>query len=334
LPASHSQQLGLFIPAAARHEDVPAPLQSAPVRLSEAAGTYCAHLVANERATHTVASTALDLAALVEQTGDISLSIITPTHLADHVRWLRTERHNGTASLRRKIATLKTFFRHAVAVGWLTTNPADSLAYPPPHRPPVVALNPTEVEAVIAAAAPDLAWHAVVLLFVDAGLKRDEVLALRTEDLYLAREPGESQLTVRHAAQAKRVRRRSVPLTPRAHFALARLLSAPLPGGPLLSISVRGVNFVVETVGHRAQITRLKKLTPDLLRDTFAVRAVEDRVGREAAAAERGATARELDRLRANHDLQVLQLLGLSRNSDMALRYRAAAAVRRSATMS
>jgi hypothetical protein len=102
----------------------------------------------------------------------------------------------------------------------------------------------------------------------------------------------------------------------------------------LLSISVRGVNFVVETVGHRAQITRLKKLTPDLLRDTFAVRAVEDRVGREAAAAERGATARELDRLRANHDLQVLQLLGLSRNSDMALRYRAAAAVRRSATMS
>ena len=86
------------------------------------------------------------------------------------------------------------------------------------------------------------------------------------------------------------------------------------------------MNFVVETVGHRAEITRLKKLTPDVLRDTFAVRAMEERMAREIDAASRGANARELSRLRGTHDVQVLQLLGLSRNSDMALRYRAAAA--------
>jgi integrase len=131
---------------------------------------------------------------------------------------------------------------------------------------------------------------------------------------------------VRHASQAKRVRRRSVPLTPRAHFALARLLRAPLPGGPLFSISVRGVNFVVETLGRRANITRLKKLTPEILRDTFAVRAMRDLIEQETTAASHGATPRELERLRARHDLHILQLLGLSRYSDMAARYRAAAA--------
>ena len=157
------------------------------------------------------------------------------------------------------------------------------------------------------------------------GLKRDEVLALQTEDLYLAREAGNSRVTVRHASQAQRVRRRSVPLTPRAHFALLRLLQAPLPGGPLFSISVRGVNFVVETLGRRAQIVRIKKLTPEILRDSFAVRAMRNRIETESVATSRGATARELSRLRGQHDVQLLQLLGLSRYSDMAARYRAAA---------
>jgi integrase len=255
---------------------------------------------------------------------------VSPEQLKAHVRWLRVERRNGSASLRRKIATLKTFFRFTVASGWLPESPAAVLVYPPPQRPRIVALDPGEVESVVTAAANDPSWHALLLLLLDAGLKRDEALALQAEDLYLAREPGDSRVVVRHAAQAKRVRRRSVPLTPRAHFALVRLLQAPFPGGPLFSISVRGVNFVVETVGRRAGIARLKKLTPEILRDTFAVRTMRQRVDAEIAAQEGGASARELDRLRSKNDLEVLQLLGLSRYSDMATRYRAVAAGSRS----
>jgi integrase len=161
---------------------------------------------------------------------------------------------------------------------------------------------------------------------VDAGLKRDEVLALQAEDLYLARDAAGSHLAVRHAAAANRVRRRTIPLTARAHFALARLLRSPMPGGRLFSISVRGVNFVVETVGQRAGIARIKKLTPDILRDTFAVRAMQKRLADEAVQTAQGATEKELSRLRFQHDAQVLQLLGLSRSSEMAQRYRTAAA--------
>jgi site-specific recombinase XerD len=295
-----------------------------PRDLQEAIDTYCACLTDASRAPHTVRSTELDLRGLLEHLGDVALGDLTPRQLAAHVRWLRTERRNGSASLRRKIATFKTFFRHAVAAGWITDSPAESLPYPALTRPPIVTLESHELEAVLAAGAHDRAWHALALLLADAGLKRDEVLALEAEDLYLAADPSDSRVTVRHSSQAKRVRRRSVPLTPRAHFALARLLSAPLPGGPLFSISIRGVNFVVETIGRRAGISRLKKLTPEILRDTFAVHAMAALMREETAAAERGATPRELDRLRVGHDVQVLQALGVSRYSDMAGRYRAA----------
>ena len=321
-----ARQLSLVDTPAAEAAPPPPSQLTAPQQLSEAVEAYCLYLSDASRPAHTVRSTELDLRGLLQDLGDPRLGDISPGRLASHVRWLRTERHNGSSSLRRKIATLKTFFRYAMAAGWLVQSPAESLPYPPLKRAPVMVLTPNEIEAVVAAGSHDPAWHALVLLFADAGLKRNEVLALQAEDVYLAREPSESRVTVRHAAEAKRVRHRSVPVTPRAHFALARLLRAPLPGGPLFSLSVRGVNFVVETLGRRAQVTRVRKLTPEILRDTFAVRAMESRMTAESAAASQGATPRELDRLRAQHDLQVLQVLGLSRYSDMAARYRAVAA--------
>src|SRR5262249_4699008 len=114
-------------------------------------------------------------------------------------------------------------------------------------------------------------------------------------------------------------------LPPRPHTALARLLTAPLPGERLFSLSVRGVNFVVETVGERAKTTRIRKLTPEILRDTFAVNEMQRRLAGENARAESGLPERELDRIRREHDRGLLELLGLSRYSDMATRYRLAA---------
>ncbi|HZS02618.1 MAG TPA: site-specific integrase [Chloroflexota bacterium] len=317
----------LPLPSAPASEGRPPPPRSPepPRQLADAVRAYSFYLADAGRATHTVRSTELDLNGLLEHLGDVPLADLSPGQVAEHVRWLRTVRHNGTSSLRRKIATLKTFFRYAVEASWLVSSPAEGIPYPPLKRSAMVVLTDTEIEAVVQAASHDPAWHALLLLLADAGLKRDEVLALQAEDLYLAREPSDSRVTVRHTSQAKRARRRSVPLTPRTHFALARLLKAPLPGGLLFSISVRGVNFVVETAGRRAGITRLKKLTPEMLRDTFAVRQMRRRIEEETAASVRGATPRELERLRARHDEQVLQMLGLSRYSEMAARYRAAA---------
>jgi site-specific recombinase XerD len=317
-------QLTLFAPPQSSPSSIdPPPAQ--PRYLIEAVQTYIAHLVSAARATHTVQSTALDLQALQDHLGDIPLVDVVPARLQAHVQWLRTERGNSSSSLRRKIATLKTFFRFAVTSGWIVESPAAPLIYPPPKRTPVVALEPHELASIVEAATHDRVWHALVLLFADTGLKRDELLALRAEDLYIAREPGDSRITVRHTAQAKRARRRSLVLTPRTHFALARLLQTPLTGGPLFTVSVRGVNFILETVGRRAGISRIKKLTPEILRDTFAVGSMRQRLDEEHKAADLGTTGQAMDRLRLKNDAAVLEMLGLSRYSDMASRYRAIA---------
>src|SRR5438874_4653141 len=123
-----------------------------PATLAEAIDAYCDSLAAMRRAAHTVRSTQLDLGGLLEQLGNLPLKAIQPGHLAAHVQWLRGHRRNGTASVRRKIATLKGCFRHAQASGWLATDPARGLIYPPPARPPLTAVTGTELDAVVAAA--------------------------------------------------------------------------------------------------------------------------------------------------------------------------------------
>jgi len=324
-PQRHHGQLPLFDAAPSPASPAP-PVPAPPTTLGEVVHEYCRYLAAMRRASHTVRSTQLDLAGLLEQVGDLPLKSIQPGHLAAHVQWLRGHRHNGTASVRRKIASFKGCFRYAQSSGWLPSDPAQGLVYPPPARTPVVALAVAELDAVVAAAAHDPSWNALVLLLADAGLKRDEVLALRAGDLGLGPDPAQSRVSVRHTSQSKRLRRRAVPLTVRAHAALGRMLIAPLPGERVFNLSVRGVNFVVETVGQRAKVTRVRKLTPEILRDTFAVREMVVRLALEEAQAQSGSTERELDRLRREHDRGLLELLGLSRYSDMAARYRLAAA--------
>jgi site-specific recombinase XerD len=298
---------------------------ASPCRLSEAIAAYAAHLAELNRAQHTITSTTLDLAGVLTHFGDVELASATPEALQAHVRWLRSSRNNHTASLRRKIASLKGLFRHAHAVGWIAADPAAGLIYPPPVRPAVLALRGEEEAAVVVAASHDPAWLLLVLLLLDCGLKRDEALALRADDVVLGQTYQSSHLTVRRTARAKRARRRSLPVSQRLRSALARQVASPLPGTHLIDLSVRGVNFVVETVGHRAAIERIAKLTPEILRDTFAVRQAARWEEEERRAADAGANPRQILRLRKQHDLALLTDLGLSPTSDMAGRYRQAA---------
>lgn len=327
-----SDQLPLFPSSRRPLPADPRPDLRPPVHLSEGASAYCAHLVERDRAEHTVRSTALDLAGLVEHLGDLELAQLSAEMLQSHLHWLQTSRNNHTSSLRRKIASLKGLFRHAQGSGWLPTDPAATLVYPPPHRPSIVALRPAEEAAVIAAATDPLRL-ALVLLFLDCGLKRDEVLALRAEDVLLGQHPESSLVSVRRASRAQRPRARSLRVTERLRSALSTLLATPLPGRQVVDLSVRGVNFVVETTGHRAGLTRVPTLTPEILRDTFAVRSMADYLDRERRLVDERATPRTLARARAQHDHELLEALGLSRQSDGPARYRRAAEELRAAAI-
>ena len=275
---------------------------------------YLADLAAAGRARHTVDSTRLDLLQLGRFLGRQPLADVSSDDLRGFFAWLGRQHGNRSSSLRRKTSTVKRFFRRLHESGLAAADPAAAVAYPPLAVAARAPLSAAEAETILAAAhAPP--WRALVALLLDCGLKRDEAVALRRADLELEVSP--PRLHVRHRATSQRARRRTLPLGDR----LAATLRA-LPGGEadgaVLGLSARGVDFVVETCARRAGVRPGTKVTPQMLRDTYACRRVATRLELEAALADPAARAA----LERDHDRLLLRELGLADSSGAAGRYR------------
>jgi hypothetical protein len=147
---------------------------------------------------------------------------------------------------------------------------------------------------------------------LDTGLKRDEVLALHPADVYLDPErPTRGYLAVRATDQARRLRARTLALTPRLAEELARQIAAG-GGERIFAMSVRAVNFIVETCAEGAGLRKRGTVSPQMLRDTYALQEVRRRVEIENERRRAGATDADLAALMQRHDTQVCDLLGLT----------------------
>lgn len=296
-------------------------------RLSDVVPRFLEFCLAIDRSAHTRETLRVDLALLTQFLGNRPVDAIGLDDLRRYLVWLRLERHNDRRSLRRKVASVKAFFAYLRQVGTRPDDPAEGLVYPglEPHLPEI--LEADEAERVLRAAGERPLWRALVLTFLDCGLKRDEVLALHPADLSSLAAPG--ALTIRAVDQAARVRARTLPLTERLAAALATQLATG-SGERVFPISVRAVNLIVETCGTRAGVRKRGAVSPQMLRDTFAVRAVRARLAEETRRRNAGASEGELALLRARHDLAVCELLGLAPGgtNDPIARYREVAAPR------
>lgn len=293
-------------------------------RLDQAVPPFLDFCAAIDRSRHTQETLRIDLALLGRFLGNPPIGAISLDDLRRYSLWLRRERQNDERSLRRKVASVKAFFGYLRQTGLRSDDPAEGLIYPrqEPHLPEV--LTDAETERLIAAAGERPLWRALILVLLDAGLKRDEVLALHPADLaFDSAEPELSRLIIRSTNQARHVRARSLPLTARLAEALERQIATG-GSGRIFPISVRAVNFAVETCGIRAGLRHRGAVSPQMLRDTFAVRAIRPRLAEEEQQRRAGANAGELAQLRARHDLEVCGLLGLipSPTNDPIARYR------------
>ena len=104
------------------------------------------------------------------------------------------------------------------------------------------------------------------------------------------------------------------------------LRSLPPTAERLFDLSPRGVDYVVEACGHRAGLRPGGKLTPQHLRDSFALRELAMLVVQERELEASGADAAQVDQARREHDVRLLRQLGLSVTGQVAQRYRAALA--------
>ncbi|MCC6173667.1 MAG: site-specific integrase [Chloroflexi bacterium] len=288
--------------------------------LADAVEAYLQVLRDEGRSSHTVASTRLDLLQLSRFLSRQPLREVQLRDLRRFMGWLTRQQQNKTSSLRRKTSTLKGFFRHLHASDALSEDPSTRLIYPVLERVDGRPLSAAECDALVEAAHTDL-WLALTLTFLDAGLKRDEAVALRAEDVDLHPVEGTPRLAIRHRQESQRARRRVLGLSDRLADALGRILTARPEDDDetIFGLSPRGVDFVVETCGKRAGVRSGQKVTPQMLRDAYACARLRSLATIEQALHARPSALREA---RREHDRILLRELGLSDTSVAVDRYR------------
>ncbi len=214
-----------------------------------------------------------------------------PADRADAVDWSQVDRARLTgyvvslrdrgyapATVARKIAAVKSFFRYLLTQGVLSDDPAVALELPHLGRGEPRVLTEEEIEALLAvpssenrpSAKRDLA---MLELLYATGLRVSELVALNTEDISLA--SGYARCV------GRRGRERLLPLSPRAVEAMDAYLRDGRPrltrGGddPALFLNQRGERLtrqgfwlLMRDYTQRAGIA--DDITPHTLRHSFA----------------------------------------------------------------
>ncbi len=299
-----------------------ARVQPQAATLKAAIEEYKQYLAAMNRSKHTQDSFGLDLKLLLEHLGDVRIEAIAERDLRSFISWVRLQRHNSATSVRRKVASLKAFFSYLRRERAIPSDPSLRLIYPEIYPALPEFLEDAQVSALLEAVEEQQSWHALLRLMLETGLKRDEVVALGRSDVNLITLGG-SYLVVRETQQAKRLRSRRLEISDDVAALLAEFLAAEPVREHFFDISPRGVNFIVETSGKRAKlVTRGSKLTPQILRETFAVRQMRSMVEREDALRAAGHSEDSLQNIVDAHDIGLLRMLGLQEETESAKKYR------------
>jgi integrase/recombinase XerD len=210
-----------------------------------------------------------------------SLADASSDDLAAYVAQLRADGLAAT-TIARRLAAVRSFFRHQVLLGARTDNPAASVDLPKRRRTLPRTLSPAEVERLIDAAtgtAPrSLRDSALVELLYGAGLRVSEAVSLDRQSVDLANR------LVR--CLGKGSKERVVPLGREAAEALRRYLAHGRPhldrrhrqelflnahGGALTRA---GVFLILRRLAEKAGLEP-ERIHPHLLRHSFATHLLE-----------------------------------------------------------
>ena len=237
-------------------------------------------LLAARRSPRTLDAYRRDLASLASfragNAGDATVE--------DLERWLAEMRAAGLApsTLARRVAAVRTYFRHLILMGAKVENPAAAIKLPRRGRSLPRALSPTETERLIDAATGTtprtLRDRALVELLYGAGLRVSEAMALEKSAVDL-----ENRIVRVHGKGGKD---RLVPLGRPAAEAARRYLALGRPqldrryrpelflnarGGPLTRA---GAFLILRRLAEKAGLEP-ERVHPHLLRHSFATHLLE-----------------------------------------------------------
>jgi integrase/recombinase XerD len=237
-------------------------------------------LLATQRAPRTVEAYRRDLTALAVWL-DHPIAGVTTEQLERYVAELRAA-GRSPATISRRVAAFRSFFRHQTLLGARTDNPAAELDLPRRRRTLPRTLSPSEAERLLEAAAGTtpraLRDRALVELLYGAGLRVSEAVGLHKASIDL-----DGRLV---RCIGKGSKERVVPIGRQAVEALRRYLARGRPfldvrhrpelflnakGGPLTRA---GVFLILRGLAAKAGLEP-ERVHPHLLRHSFATHLLE-----------------------------------------------------------
>lgn len=172
-------------------------------------------------------------------------------------------------TMARRRTFLKNFFGWLVQEGVLPADPTATIALKRPLPALPELLFEDEVRRLVAAASEDLRCHLLVLLLLEAGLKKEEVLGLRLQDVDLS-DPDHPAIEVHFPRRAAARRERRMQLSAEWGQLYQRYLDHFRPTDHVFECTGRNLNYILAAATRRAQVE--KEVTLQRLRDVFAVR--------------------------------------------------------------
>ncbi len=233
---------------------------------------YQDHLRRTDHSQYTITCFLSDLRMLTEFLGHSTAARdISQERLGAWLEHLRHGRETRPApkTMARRITFLKNFFGWLHEIGALELNPTQRIMLARPAPPLPELLYEDEVARVEAAAAQDVRCHALVLLLLSTGLKKEEVMGLTLSRVDLS-DPERPAIEVRFPGQAKRWRERRMELPAAWTEVYQRYLLRYQPQERVFECTDRNLNYVLAGAVKRAGVE--KRVTLQLLRDTYAVR--------------------------------------------------------------
>jgi site-specific recombinase XerD len=243
---------------------------------------FLADLARQEAAKKTVANYRSDLRGfarwLKDATGeDFAAAAITPTDVRDYKGFLQTTQGRAPATINRRLAALRTFFRWAIGAGRVGEDPTLQVrgVKSVPRGPR--SLDKRDVDRLVRAVEKNQSKRnlAIVQTLRHTGLRVGELCALRLGDVEISARKG--AVTVRSGKGSKH---RVVPLNHDARQAIGAYLEVrPKVTDDHLFIGQRGeplrpqgVELLVKQYARQAGLT---DVTPHVLRHSFAKQALD-----------------------------------------------------------
>ena len=173
-------------------------------------------------------------------------------------------------TMARRVTFLKNFFSWLTREGVIREDPSASLVLERPLPPLPELLFEDEVRRLLEAASEDARSHCLVYLVLNAGLKKEEVMGLKLHQIDLS-DPHNPVITVHFpASTGKQHRERRLTLPGEFTPILNAYQTKYKPTDELFVCTDRNLNYILGRAVKNADIK--KRVTLQLLRDTFAVR--------------------------------------------------------------